>query len=44
MIEYDSNTEELEMMMAVMGGGSNPEEGGGALPSVMGKLESRVMG
>ena len=27
MIEYDSNAEELERMMATMGGGFNPEEG-----------------
>ena len=30
MIEYDSDAEELERMMAVVNGGSNPEEGDGA--------------
>ena len=27
MIEYDPDAEELERMMAAVGGGSNPEEG-----------------
>jgi len=39
-IDYDSNAEELERMMTVVGGGSNPEERDGAEqeapPSVMG--------
>ena len=40
MNEYDSGAEELERMMAAVGGGSNPEEGDRAEqeapPSVMG--------
>jgi len=30
MIKYDSNAEKLEKMMAIVGEGSNPEEGDGA--------------
>jgi len=45
MIEYDSNTEKLEMMMVAVGRGSNSEEGDRAKqeapPGVMGQPESR---
>ena len=45
MIECDSDAEELERMMAVVGGCFNPKAGNGveqeATSSVMGQLESR---
>ena len=45
MIEYDSNAEELERMIAVVGGGSNPDEGDRARqeapPSVLRHPKSR---
>ena len=47
MIEYDSDTKELERMMKVMGGGSNPEEGDGVEqedpPNVMEQPESHKL-